>query len=109
MSTSKIKKKRSVKKKEDPEVLQLFDELVLAVEKTGVEVRHETGQFTGGFCLVEEKPMYYLNRGHSYEVKIEMLAQFLKTQNLENIFLPPRVRDLLEPQEGKEENSERFT
>lgn len=104
-----MKKKRTAKKKEDPEVLQLFEDLVAAVEKNGVEVRHESGQFTGGFCIVEDKPLYYLNRGHSYEVKIEMLSQYLKTQNLENVFLPPRVRSLLEPQEGKEEKSERIT
>ncbi len=96
MSTYKPKKKKHRPPRINPEHQALFDELCEVFGKLGVEVRTEAGHFRGGLCIVEGENLLYLNKNHLIEQHIELLAEQLKTMELGNIYLSPRVREYLE-------------
>ena len=103
MNTYK-KKRRRKKSKVPQEVISpdqqmLFDELVEVCRKLGIEVKIESGRFEGGNCMLKGSEYIYLNKNHLMDQKIEVLISNLRTMDLENVFIPPKVRSCL----GKDE------
>jgi hypothetical protein len=101
MSTYKIKKYRKKKprleaQKIPPEKQSMMDNLCALLGKLGIEVRTESGQFEGGYCIVDENQFFYLNTTQSIDQNIELITNYLKSVNLENIYIPPKTRSQLE-------------
>lgn len=59
-----------------------------------VEIAH--GDFKGGLCKVREETCLILNRGANLEVNVRIVALALSSQNLEERFLLPAIRELIE-------------
>jgi hypothetical protein len=93
---STYKKKKRIPPKIDPESSAVFDELCEVFKKIGMEVRFEAGYFEGGICLLEDQKILFINKNYPLEQNIEMLLEQLKTVNLENIYLSPRLRSKIE-------------
>jgi len=74
----------------------LIKELVEAAEQLGLDVRAERGSFRGGLCFVEDRPVIVLNKRQPTEANIAILAEVLKNQPLDNVFIKPSVRSALE-------------
>ena len=55
---------------------------------TGIKVK-------SGFCRIKNKDFFFLDKHKSVHEKIEILASLLVVMPLENIFIIPAVRDLL--------------
>ncbi len=72
---------------------KLFLELEEITEKLGYKVRKERGNFRGGYCVIEGEKLIMLNKNHSPETMVNLLAMFLKTQDaVHDLYLKPAVR-----------------
>ncbi len=102
MRKVKIKKLKPRKKKVTPRPLtaeeqQLFDELRDAVQKLGLTLRIEKGNFKGGICVVEgEKRFVFINKKFSVEHQLVTLGRAVKELGAETVYLSPRTREFLE-------------
>jgi len=82
-----------------PERQQLLLQLFEVCQKLGIEVRTEAGHFEGGKCSLNGKEFIYLNKNQPIDQQIEILISFLKTTNLEKIYLSPKIRSYIEEDE----------
>lgn len=83
--------------------VSLLEHLEEITRRLGVELRYEnlgtSGiRCDGGYCRVAGKPMILLNRKDSRRRKILVLARSLRKLDLEGIFIPPAVREVIEAQ-----------
>lgn len=74
----------------------LFRELQDLAERLGYAVVQDTGSFTGGVCTVEGQVMIVLNRSAPIEQRMRYLAQALATRNMDDVYIKPAVRNLLD-------------
>ncbi|MEM1125467.1 MAG: hypothetical protein AAGI71_02360 [Bacteroidota bacterium] len=75
---------------------RLVREFEEVARQLGLRVRLERGSFRGGYCLVDGEPFVVLNRRHPPEVHVQVLAESLRTQDLDRVYLKPAVRSALE-------------
>lgn len=75
------------------EIIRAFEE---AVEALGATVRYEKGNFRGGRCSVDGEPLVVLNKRHSPDVHMNILAEVLREMPVDTIYLRPAVRQALE-------------
>lgn len=87
-----MKKKKQV----DPELKQTLAELEEVVEKLGYKVRYDKGNFSGGHCVVKELKLFVVNSRNSIEKRINVVAKNLKLFNLDEIYIKPQIRELIE-------------
>lgn len=73
----------------------ILDELTDAAERMDIDVRVEKGDFRGGRCHVGEETIIMLNKRHPASVRLNVLAQSLKDESLDTIYLKPAVRETL--------------
>jgi hypothetical protein len=71
--------------------------------RLGVELRYENLGYPGirtegGLCRLSGKPVILIDRRESRRKKIRILADALNRMDLEGIFIPPAIRNLLENQ-----------
>jgi hypothetical protein len=74
---------------------RIVDELEEAARKFGIEPRWEKGNFRGGRCTVGGRELVMLNKRHPPEVHLAVLADSLRDQPIDTIFLRPAVREAL--------------
>ncbi len=67
-----------------------------------LNVRFETGKFTGGYCILNEDRLIVINKRLPVEVKVAVLAKSLATLPLDDVFIQPAVRDYIEEERAKE-------
>jgi hypothetical protein len=75
---------------------QVIKELESAVEQLGLRVRREKGNFRGGYCVRNDEEFLMLNRVHPPEVHLAVLADALRTMDVDKVYLKPVVRQALE-------------
>lgn len=78
----------------------LFDELVRAAEKIGVEVRIEPFETPassgGGGCVLRGERLVLLDAGAPLEKRIHALARALSVLDTEAIYMTPEAREIVE-------------
>lgn len=62
----------------------------------GAKVRFERGDFKGGYCIVKEDKVIVINRLSSLQKKVIILAAALKELGIEDVYLPPKLREVIE-------------
>jgi light-regulated signal transduction histidine kinase (bacteriophytochrome) len=83
-------------------LLRLADELAEAAKRIGLEVRRERilrevgYRARGGACRLREKNLIILDREMPPADQIEVLVEALREQNLEEIYLSPAARRVLQ-------------
>lgn len=97
---SKVIKKAIVKQTDEKQEL-LINELIEVFKNIGYEVRIEKGSFKGGCCLLREQRVFLLNKNIEPLKKIGFLAKNLSELEIENIFIKPEIRDLIEKESTK--------
>jgi len=75
---------------------QIVKELEEAVEQLGIRVRREKGNFRGGICIRNEEEFLMLNRVHPPEVHLAILAEAMRSMDVDTVYLKPLVRKALE-------------
>jgi hypothetical protein len=76
------------------------DEILEALEslarQLGIEVRYEKGDFKGGFCTFRDQHLIIMQKNENTYKKIQILARELHRFDLEQIYVIPAIRELLQ-------------
>lgn len=97
---SKVIKKAVVKQVDEKQEL-IIDELIEVFKNIGYDVRIEKGSFKGGFCLLREQKLFLLNKNIEPAKKIGFLAKNLSELGIEDIFVKPEIREIIERESVK--------
>ena len=92
-----MKKKKQV----SPEIKLLLAELEDIVRRLGYTLRYEKGDFEGGYCLLKESRLFVINSKNEAEKRIGIIARNLKEIGIDDIFVKPQVREVIETENAK--------
>ena len=95
-----IKKKKSTA----PETKQILSELEEIVERLGFKLRYEKGNFEGGYCLLKELSLFVINSRNEPERRIGIIARNLKELGIDEIFVMPHLREIIETEAAKKKD-----
>lgn len=82
--------------------LRLVDELAEAAQRCGIEVRRERllrevgYRARGGACRLHDKELVILDRDQPAGEQLEVLAQALRSRELQGIYLSPAARRIVQ-------------
>lgn len=82
----------------EEEILSGLESLIATL---GVQLRYEKGDFSGGLCILKDKRMLIINSALAPPQRIKVLASELSQMNLENVFMVPALRQVID-EVGKE-------
>ncbi|MBA4310361.1 MAG: hypothetical protein C0425_08495 [Chlorobiaceae bacterium] len=82
-----------IKEKEFEDIVEELKELA---KQLGATVRFEKGDFNGGYCLLKESKVIVINKMANTQKKAMILAAALKELGVEQIFLTPKIREIIE-------------
>jgi hypothetical protein len=83
-------------------MMRLVDELAEAAKRVGIEVRREKimrdvgYRVRGGPCRLRDQDMIILDREQAPADQIEVLAEALRSRDLEQVYLSPAARKILQ-------------
>ncbi len=80
----------------EKEFENILDDLKSLASQMGAKVRFERGDFKGGYCLVKEKKIIVLNKLSTTQRKVITLSAALKELGIENVFIQPKLREIIE-------------
>jgi hypothetical protein len=98
-------RKKKQPTKHDLEQMALLQQLVELAENLGFQVRMEEGQFQGGICRVREDRQMIVNKKIQPEHKVRLVAAELSRENLDDIFIVPALREIIEANRVSEETT----
>ncbi len=82
-----------IKEKEFENILEDLKELATQM---GARVRFERGDFKGGYCIIKRDKIIVINKLSNLQRKVLTLTSALKELGIEDIYLPPRLREIIE-------------
>jgi len=83
-------------------MVRLVDELAEAAKRVGIEVRREKimrevgYRVRGGPCRLRDQDLIILDREQAPADQIEVLAEALRARDLEQVYLSPAARRILQ-------------
>ena len=75
-----------------PDLRQLEE----VARRLAIPVRYEPGDMRGGLCRLGRQWQIIVNADLDAEEKAEVLAESLAQAPFDTVFVPPRIRDVLE-------------
>lgn len=75
---------------------KILSTLEEVAQQLDIKVRHEKGDFTGGYCTKEEEHIILINKRHMIDKKINVLARELAPYDLTRIEIPKAVIEIIE-------------
>lgn len=78
---------------EDDILLQQLESLI---HDLSIKLRYEKGDFQGGLCKVNGEKIFIVNKKLPTERKIKIFAEDLSQLDLDNIFMVPAVRKIID-------------
>ncbi|MBN1638773.1 MAG: hypothetical protein JW866_07390 [Ignavibacteriales bacterium] len=88
-----------IKEKEFEHLLQ---DLKFIAAEMGAKVRFEKGDFVGGYCLVKKDKLIVINKFTNLQRKVVVLATALKELGVEDIYLTPKLREIINEMDVKQ-------
>lgn len=82
-----------LKEKEFEEIIQ---DLRGIANQLGATIRFEKGDFKGGYCLLKESKVIVINKNANLQRKAMILSVALKELGVDEIYLNPRIREMIE-------------
>ena len=82
-----------IKEKEFETILQ---DLKQIAQELGAKVRFERGDFKGGYCIIKEDKTIVINKLSTLQKKVMILTSALKDLGVDEKYLPPRIREIIE-------------
>ena len=82
-----------LKDREFEDIIEQLKELVIQL---GASVRFEKGDFKGGYCLLQEKKLIIINKLATSQRKAIILATALKELGIDQMYLTPKVREVID-------------
>jgi len=89
----------------EKEFESLLEELKQLASQIGAKVRFERGDFKGGYCLIKKNKIIVINKLSNLQRKVYILASALKELGLEELYVSPKIRELIEEFDNNYENS----
>jgi len=74
-------------------ILNLFEELC---QRLSIVVKYDRFFGRGGYCKLREKRYFIINERLSNEAKHQIFIDEFKSIDLDELFLPPKLRELFE-------------
>ena len=74
-------------------ILQGFESLI---QNLSIDLRYERGDFKGGLCKIDDKNVLIVNNKLPIDKKINLMAVELNRLNLEQIYIRPALRNIIE-------------
>ncbi|MBN1348863.1 hypothetical protein JXJ21_05595 [candidate division KSB1 bacterium] len=78
---------------EEETVLQQLEAIL---KELSIALRYEKGRFQGGLCRLHGEEVFILNSKLSVDRKIRIIAKELSLLNLENVYILPAIREIIE-------------
>jgi hypothetical protein len=75
---------------------KLVEALIEAAKSIDYTVRRENGTFRGGACVVRDQRLILINRSVPFEAAAVVLARALARIGVDDQFLKPAVREIIE-------------
>jgi len=92
-----MKRKRQFKKELLDKDQLLVDQLVELLHRLGMEVRFERGDFRGGLCTLQgNRKLVVINKNQSLPKQQQILIEVMRSQDLDQIYIPPNLRKFFE-------------
>ena len=91
-------------KLKEKEFENLLEELKQLASQIGAQVRFERGDFKGGHCIIKKDKIIVINKLSNLQRKVYVLASALKELGLDDIYVSPKIRELIEEFDGSYEN-----
>ena len=82
-----------IKEKEFTEIVQ---ELKSLANELGATVRFEKGDFKGGYCILHDSKVIVINKFTNQQRKAMILSAALKELGVDEIYLTPRLREIID-------------
>jgi len=81
-----------IKEKEFTEIVQ---DLKSLANQLGATVRFEKGDFKGGYCILHDCKVIVINKMTNLQRKAMILSAALKELGVDEIYLTPRMREII--------------
>ena len=88
-----------LKEKEFESILQDLKEIATEM---GAKIRFERGDFKGGYCILKDTKVTVINKLSNLQRKVIILSAALKQLGAEDIYLPPKIREVIEEMDETE-------
>ncbi len=75
---------------------ETYEELKELARTMGLPIRVEIGDFDGGLCTIRDQQVILVNRRHPLNRRISLLARSLYTMGLDDIFVKPALRNIID-------------
>jgi|TARA_B100001093_G_scaffold324120_1_gene309253 hypothetical protein len=85
-----------VKRKLDKKKTQLLEDFLSLGEKCDIKIIHDKGDFNGDNCLLFANNTIVINKHKPLDQRLHVLAKCFSQINLENVYIKPVLRDLIE-------------
>ncbi len=74
----------------------ILSELQELSQQIGYKVRYEKGDFEGGNCLLKEQRLILINKKLEVRKKINIISRNLSEIGIDNVYIKPALRDIIE-------------
>ena len=81
------------KKRSEDVILADLQELANFI---GYNIRYEKGDFEGGNCLLKDQKLILINKKLEPKKKINILSKNIKEIGIDNIYIKPALREIIE-------------
>ena len=85
-----------MKRKIDKKKTQLLEDFLSLGEKCDIKIIHDKGDFNGDNCLLFANNTVVINKHKPLDQRLHVLAKCFSQINLENVYIKPVLRDLIE-------------
>ena len=84
-----------MKRKLDKKKTQLLEDFLSLGEKCDIKIIHDKGDFNGDNCLLFANNTIVINKHKPLDQRLHVLAKCFSQINLENVYIKPLLRDLI--------------
>lgn len=85
-----------MKRKLDKKKTLLLEDFLSLGEKCDIKIIHDKGDFNGDNCLLFANNTIVINKHKPLDQRLHVLAKCFSQINLENVYIKPVLRDLIE-------------
>ncbi len=82
---------------------QLLDDFIELSHKCDIKIIHDKGDFNGDACLLFTDNVVVINKHKPLEQRLHVLAKCFSKLNLDNVYIKPVLRELIDSMERDSE------
>ena len=75
---------------------KIYNDLKDIFDRVGYKIILDNGNFNSGYCILEDEKVIVINKNKPYENRVRVLSEILLSINLDNIYIKPYIRNIIE-------------